>query len=73
MCKNRLERLLPEDKFKGAEEAERPSPTTKVKHQPSDAKEMEELSDLQNAVYKEETTRLYIEKTDQRSINSSIR
>ena len=73
MCKNRLERLLPDDMFKGAEQADRPSPTTKVKHQPSDAKEMEELSELQQAAYKEETTRLYIEKTDQRSVNSAIR
>ena len=32
MINNRLERLIPDDKYKGAYEAERPSPTTKIKH-----------------------------------------
>ena len=36
-CNNRLERLLPDDKYEGAAEAQRPSPTTTIKHQPSDA------------------------------------
>ena len=34
---------------------------------------MEDLSELQQAAYKEEVTRLYIEKTEQRSVNSAIR
>ena len=41
MCNNRLERLMPDDKYKNAEEAERPSPTTKVQHQPSDAQSIQ--------------------------------
>lgn len=76
MCNNRLERLIPDDKFQGAAEAERPSPTTKVKHQPSDANEIEEdegLNNIKKAAYKEELTKLYIEKTDERSVNSAIR
>jgi len=76
MCNNRLERLIPDDKFRGALEAERPSPTTKVKHQPSDANEIEEdegLNNIKKAAYKEELTKLYIEKTDERSVNSAIR
>ena len=34
MINNRLERLLPDDKYKGAGDGtgERPSPTTKIKH-----------------------------------------
>lgn len=38
-CISRLERLIPDDKFAGAEEASRPSPATRIKHQPSDAQE----------------------------------
>ena len=77
-CNNRLERLLPDDKYKGAEdpEADRPSPTTKIKHQPSDAQEandMEQMPESKRNAYKEELAKLYIEKTDQRSVNSCIR
>ena len=77
-CNNRLERLLPDDKFKGAEEpdCERPSPTTKIKHQPSDAQEandLEQMPENKRNAYKEELAKLYIEKTDQRSVNSCIR
>ena len=75
-CNNRLERLLPDDKYLGAEEAVRPSPTTKIKHQPSDAQEAgmtEEMNNIKAEAYKEEITKLYIEKTSERSINSTIR
>ena len=32
MCNQRLERLLPDDKYTGAEQADRPSPTTQIQH-----------------------------------------
>lgn len=34
---------------------------------------MDYMSDAKKNAYKEETAKLYIEKTDQRSVNSSIR
>ena len=41
-CICRLERLIPDDKFDKAEEAERPSPTTNVKNQMGDIPGAEE-------------------------------
>lgn len=75
MCNNRLERLMPDDKFQGAMDAERPSPTTKVKHMPSDAQEMEaeEMNEIKQKAYKEDVAKLYIENTEYRSVNSAIR
>lgn len=67
---------MPDDMYTGAEEAERPSPTTKIKHQPSDAKEanqLDEMPEVKQQNYKEELTKLYIEKTEERSVNSAIR
>ena len=75
-CNNRLERLLPDDKYEGAAEAERPSPTTTIKHEPSDAQEASatgEMTDIKAEAYKEQLTKLYVEKTETPSVNSAIR
>ena len=34
---------------------------------------MEQMNEFKQAAYKEEETKLYIEKTDERSVNSAIR